>query len=72
MDVAGELDLTVSPQLARMLREAGARSTLVVLDLRALAFMDSAGAHVIIDASLDARLEQRALIVVRGPTQVDS
>jgi anti-anti-sigma factor len=71
VDLAGELDLAASVELARTLRETQARSTLVVLDLRELTFMDAAGAHVIIDAGLSARKAARGLIVARGPTQVD-
>jgi anti-sigma B factor antagonist len=71
VDLAGELDLTASAELARTLRETQARSTLVVLDLRELTFMDTAGAHVIIEAGISARKAARGLIVARGPTQVD-
>jgi anti-sigma B factor antagonist len=71
VDLAGELDLTASAILAQTLREAQARSTLVVLDLRELTFMDTAGAHVIVDAGISARKAARGLIVARGPTQVD-
>jgi anti-anti-sigma factor len=71
VDLAGELDLAASAELARTLRETQARSTLVVLDLRELTFMDIAGAHVIADASINAREAARGLIVARGPIQVD-
>jgi anti-sigma B factor antagonist len=72
VDLAGELDLAASAELARTLRKTQARSTLVVLDLRELTFMDTAGAHVIIDAGISARKAARGLIVARaGPTQVD-
>jgi anti-anti-sigma factor len=71
VDLAGELDLAASAELARTLQEAQARSTLVVLDLRELTFMDTAGAHVIVDAGISARKAARGLIVARGPTQVD-
>jgi anti-anti-sigma factor len=71
VDLAGELDLAASAELARTLRETQARSTLVVLDLRKLTFMDIAGARVIIDAGIGARKVARGLIVARGPMQVD-
>jgi anti-anti-sigma factor len=71
VDLAGELDLATSPQLATMLGDTQSHSSLVVLDLRALNFMDSAGAHVIIDAGISARKASRGLLVVRGPIQVD-
>ncbi len=71
VDLAGELDLTVSPQLARTLDQAQSRSDLVVLDLRELTFMDIAGARVIIDAATRARQTGSGLIIARGPIQVD-
>ena len=68
---AGELDLAVSAQLERTLHLAQANARLVVLDLRELTFMDSAGLHVILDGATRARSHGRRLIVVRGPTDVD-
>ena len=68
---SGELDLMVSARLERALHLAQANARLVVLDLRELTFMDSAGLHVIVDAATRARHHGRRLIVVRGPTDVD-
>ena len=42
-----------------------------MLDLRELAFMDSAGVHTIVDASSRARRAGRRLLVLRGPANVD-
>ncbi len=69
--VAGELDLATSPQFRQTLREAQKAVRLVVLDLRELRFIDSSGAHVILDAARDARRKAGRLLVVRGPAQVD-
>lgn len=67
--VAGALDIATSPQLDRALRECRAR--LVVLDLRDLGFMDCAGVHAIVDASVSARRDGRRLILLRGMPNVD-
>jgi anti-sigma B factor antagonist len=67
--VVGALDLATTPQLERTLNESQAR--LVVLDLRDLSFMDCAGVHTIVDASLRARRRGRRLVVVRGTPNVD-
>ena len=48
--VAGELDIATTPQLERTLRETQQGARLVVLDLRAVTFMDCAGVHAIVDA----------------------
>jgi anti-sigma B factor antagonist len=71
IDLAGELDLSVCPGLERTLEEAQILSNLVVLDMRELTFMDTAGALIIVDAGIQARRAGHGLIVARGPNQVD-
>ena len=70
--LAGELDPATSPQLKRTLRKALSNARLVILDLRTLTFMDTAGLHIIVDASVRAQQQGRRLIVVRGPAEVDA
>jgi anti-anti-sigma factor len=67
--VAGALDIATSAQLEQALGDARAR--LVVLDMRGLGFMDCAGVHTIVDASISAREDGRRLILLRGPPFVD-
>jgi anti-anti-sigma factor len=43
--VTGELDLATAPELDLAIAEAGGRSSSVVVDLRGLTFIDSAGVH---------------------------
>jgi anti-anti-sigma factor len=69
--VAGALDIATSPELERTLRETQREAQLVVLDLRELAFMDSAGVHTIVEASISARRGGRRLVLLRGSPQVD-
>jgi anti-sigma B factor antagonist len=69
--VAGELDLASSPQLRHALGEAQQAARLVVLDLRALSFIDGSGVHVILDFARDARQQKGWLLVVRGYAQVE-
>lgn len=64
--VVGELDLLTAPELERTLRESQRLAHLTVLDLRELAFMDCAGVHTIVDASIRARQAGRRLVLVRG------
>ena len=66
VNVVGELDITTAPELERTLRESQLLAHLTVLDLRELTFMDSAGVHTIIDASLRARQDGCRLVLVRG------
>ena len=64
--IAGALDDARAVQLKRTLRERGLRTRLVVLDLRELTFIDCAGVHAIVNASLRARQDGRRLVLVRG------
>jgi anti-anti-sigma factor len=61
--VVGELDIATAPELERTLRESQQLAHLTVLDLRELVFMDSAGAHSIVNASLRARRDGRRLVL---------
>lgn len=69
--VAGELDLATAPRLDRALQKAEARARRVVLDLRALTFMDCSGVGVIAESNNRARETGGRLLLVRGPAHVD-
>jgi anti-anti-sigma factor len=69
--VAGELDLANTCRLSQALRDAQLYARMVVLDLREVTFIESAGVHVILDAAANVRPGKGRLIVVRGPAQVD-
>ena len=71
MHVAGELDLATVPQFEAALHAAQINAWTVVVDLRALTFIDCLGAHAIADAAARARQEGRRLMVVRGGRQVN-
>jgi anti-sigma B factor antagonist len=66
----GELDLATAPELGDVLAEAPDRTSLVILDLSELTFMDSSGLQVILTA--DARLDEAdcRLVLVPGDRQV--
>lgn len=69
----GELDLSTVVALRDELRTAEAlHPALLVLDLTALEFMDSMGLGVLIGAVRRARMEERRLVVVPGPKQIES
>jgi anti-sigma B factor antagonist len=69
--VAGELDIVTAPWLEQALLHVERSARMVVVDLRGLTFMDSSGAHVIMDAAIRARCANRRLMLVRGCSQVD-
>lgn len=71
VDAAGELDLDASVRVAHVLDEAQSRSNLVVLDMRALTFLDLSGVRVIVAAAVRARRNGHGLLVARGPVHVD-
>jgi anti-anti-sigma factor len=68
--LTGELDLANSSHLTHRLDQALGAARLIVLDLRQLTFMDSAGLAVIVAAHNRARRTRRRLVLVRGPAQV--
>jgi anti-anti-sigma factor len=69
--LTGELDIAgaahVEQELERIEQEPPAT---IVLDLRALAFMDSTGLRVIVAADGRAREQERRLVIVRGSATV--
>jgi anti-anti-sigma factor len=61
---SGELDRASAPRLADALRAARRKQHLVVLDLRELTLIDSAGVCAIVDATFAARREGPRLLLV--------
>lgn len=64
--VRGDLDVDTVPKVRRVLRSAQADAATVVLDLRELDFIDTAGAQMIVAANQRARGTGGRLRVVRG------
>src|SRR6185312_10561570 len=65
--VTGELDILTAPELDRALRDAQLHARLVVLDATDIAFIDSAGVHVIENASEASEWGGARLFVATGP-----
>lgn len=65
--VAGDLDLAAAPRLTQALRDLVREACLIVLDLREITFLDAAGVHAIVDASIAARRGGRRLLLL-GPS----
>jgi anti-sigma B factor antagonist len=69
--LAGELDISSAPQLDDELAKVEAAAPpVIVLDLRALEFMDSTGLRTVVTADARAREQGRRLAIVRGPEAV--
>jgi anti-anti-sigma factor len=69
--LGGELDLASSPALEEALERVFDSDTkFVVIDLRALEFMDSTGLSIIVKAYQTADDRERQLFLVNGPPQV--
>lgn len=67
----GELDLASAPALEQQLLDAHASGVLqVVVDLRGLEFIDSAGLHVLLDGQRRLREGGRTVLLRRGPKAV--
>jgi anti-anti-sigma factor len=70
--LAGRLNVASVPELERTLERSRLGARLVVLDLRDITFIDRAGVHAIVNASIRARRAGRRLVLVRGRPHVDS
>lgn len=67
----GELDIATAPRVEEELRLVERdHPPVTVLDLRSLAFLDSSGLRLVIEADVRARAEGRRLVLVRGPAEV--
>ena len=70
--LTGELDISSASQLDDQLAKVEADGPpVIVLDLRALEFMDSTGLRTVVTADARARDQGRRLAIVRGPDAVD-
>src|SRR3954468_3119167 len=69
--VVGELDLAGVGGLEYELRRAEARTTLVVVDLRELEFIDTSGACLLLEGHRRVRSAGGRMLVVRGPAEVE-
>ena len=69
--LAGELDIASAERVERELQriELDGAAT-IVLDLRALTFLDSTGLRIIVAADARAREHGRRLVVIQGPDAV--
>jgi anti-sigma B factor antagonist len=68
--VAGDLDLAATPRLMQALRDLEQKACLIVLDLREIAFLDTAGVHAIVGASIGARRDGHRLLLVAASARV--
>jgi anti-anti-sigma factor len=69
---SGEIDLSTSPELRAALRAPEARAPRVVLDLRAVTFMDSSALGVIVGQHKRAREEGfRFAVAAQGADNVE-
>lgn len=70
--LTGELDIAAADEIERAIEEVERSTTgILVIDLRALEFMDSTGLRLILSADARARERGSNLILVRGPEAVD-
>ncbi len=71
VSLRGELDLSVAGEVEQaLLAVEQDRPQRLVLDLRDLAFIDSSGLRLVLEADLRARRDARTFALVRGPEQV--
>jgi len=68
LTLRGELDIATAPELEQLVNERIDAGDEVVVDLRALEFMDSSGIRVLVAAHARAGRVGTTLVIVRPPT----
>jgi anti-anti-sigma factor len=66
----GEIDLATVDRLQAEIDAAAGEAKQVVLDLRAVSFIDSAGLRLVVQSSRALEVGGGMLVVVRGPKEV--
>ena len=69
LELCGEIDLATAPILEAVLRQVAATPPLLVLDLRAVTFLDSAGVLLLLEAHRRQKAADRRLRLVLNPGQ---
>lgn len=68
----GELDIPLAPELSAAVdRVVAADPLIVVLDLRGVDFIDTAGVVAVIDAGRECKANRRQFFLIRGAPHVD-
>lgn len=68
----GEVDVATAPELdAALMGAQTGQPSVVVLDLSGVSFLDSAGAHVVIDATRRAHEQGSRVVTVGSPHHVN-
>src|SRR6478672_5334060 len=70
LGLSGELDVAVEPQVAAALADVASAESVVVIDLRALTFIDSGGVRALIEAQRRCAELRCALYLVPGTAPV--
>ena len=68
--LSGDLDLSTAKQAEEAIEAAERGTSLIVIDLRRLSFMDSTGLRVIVSADKRAKRSCRRAVIVQGPSAV--
>ncbi|MBV9803610.1 MAG: STAS domain-containing protein [Solirubrobacterales bacterium] len=68
--LSGELDLVSTPALERAMDELTPEVELIIIDLRAVEFMDSTGLHGVLRAQQRAHDSSQRFALIRGGDQV--
>jgi anti-sigma B factor antagonist len=69
--VAGELCLSTSPEFETVVSALGDDTTVVVVDLSAVTFIDCSGVHAILDAAATLRAANRRLVLVHSSAVIE-
>lgn len=70
VSISGEFDISAAADVERQIRLIEDRVPVLVVDLRAVSFLDSSALRLVVALHAHARAQGRRVVFVRGPEQV--
>jgi anti-sigma B factor antagonist len=70
VSISGEFDMSAVTDVERQIRPIEDRVPVLVVDLRAVSFLDSSALRLVVELDAHARTRGQRFVLVRGPEQV--
>jgi anti-sigma B factor antagonist len=70
VSISGEFDISAAMDVEQQIRPIEDQVPVLVVDLRAVSFLDSSALRLVVELDTNARTRGRRLVLVRGPEEV--
>jgi anti-sigma B factor antagonist len=70
VSISGEFDISAAADVERQIRAIKDQVPILVVDLRAVSFLDSSALRLLVALDAHARAHSRRVVLVRGPDHV--